>query len=588
MASSGNFCTFNEAYRGTTSLYDHVLSAGNTRMTQSNISGSNHACGSPGTHLFQSGKFYWEAYIPANQTGGSHLGCGILNVGDGATKSSSSVGLGISTGDIGINPANNVVKFSNVQTKDYTESAFSSGDILQVAVDADNGAIYFGKNNTFLGSSDPTSGSSKTGAGATWTPSSYAGGWAPSQGCQGGNGNAIYMNWGQDSTFAGARSAGGNADENGFGDFVYSPPSGYLALCSANLPISDDIDPAQTDDDFPQKNFNVVTYTGNSSTNAITGLGFKPDLFWFQRRDYTGNFNQGILDSSRGVSVGMYPDRNDADTNFTSDFNSFDNDGFTLKSGSSANINNSGSAFVAWCWRANGGTTSTNSDGSTDSTVQANTAGGFSIITYTGNGSNRTIGHGLSKAPEFMIVKDRSNTANWIVYHKDQGAANRSQLNTSVAFGSSSTSFQSTDPTNSVISLGTSSGTNASSANFVCYAWHSVDGYCKVGTTTGNGSSSQGSFTYLGFRPRLIIYKRSTDSNYFYLLDTARNTINGEALKLLAPVGVSESDHGTGNKMDFYSNGFKMFTSGGGLNGSGGNYVYIAWGDVPYKYNNTR
>ena len=221
MASSGNFCAFNNTYRGTTSLYDHNLSVGNTRITQSNKSGSNHSCGTAGTHLFQSGKFYWEAYMPANQVGSSHVAVGILNAGDGATKSGSSIGLGITTGDIGINASDLVVRFSNTQTKDYSESAFSSGDILQVAVDADNGAIYYGKNNTFLGSSDPTSGSSKTNAGATWTPSSYAGGWVPSGGHQGGNGGALYMNWGQDSTFGGARSAGGNADENGFGDFVY-------------------------------------------------------------------------------------------------------------------------------------------------------------------------------------------------------------------------------------------------------------------------------------------------------------------------------------------------------------------------------
>ena len=400
------------------------------------------------------------------------------------------------------------------------------------------------------------------------------------------------VNFGQDSSFQGQETAQNNTDANSIGDFFYTPPTGtnnFLALSSANLPTSDDINPAKTDTNYPSKLFNAITYTGNASTNAITGVGFRPDLFWFQRRDYAGNYNQGMIDSSRGASLGLYPDRNNAEADFgTSDFTSFDSDGVTLKAGGSANINNSGSAFIGWFWRANGGTTSTNNDGSTTSTVQSSQAGGFSIITYTGNGSNRTIGHNLTKAPEFMIIKNRSSSANWIVYHKDQGAGNRSQLNTSVAFGSSSTSFQSTDPTSSVISLGTSSGTNASGNNFVCYAWHSVDGYCKVGTTTGNGSSSDGSYTYLGFRPRFIIYKRSTDSNYFYLLDTARNTINGEALKLLAPTGITESGHGTGNKMDFLSQGFKMYTSGGGLNGSGGNYVYIAWGDQPARFSNAR
>ena len=581
MASSGNFCTFNETYRGTTTLYDHVLSAGNTRMTQSNISGSNHACGSPGTHLFASGKFYWEAYMPANQTGGSHLACGILNVGDGATKSSSSVGLGISTGDIGINPANNVVKFSNVQTKDYTESAFSSGDILQVAVDADNGAIYFGKNNTFLGSSDPTSGSSKTGAGATWTPSSYAGGWAPSQGCQGGNGNAIYMNWGQDSTFAGARSAGGNADENGFGDFVYSPPSGYLALCSANLPTSSDIDPAETDDDFPGKNFNVVLFTGNGSTNAITGLGFQPDLIWGFTRD--GAQDKRMIDSTRGGASRLYSNNgNTADTSQTA-ISAFGADGFTANGGYFNNDNTK--ECGAWCWRANGGTTSTNSDGSADTTVQANTAAGFSIFTFANSSGSKTLGHGLGKAPSMYVIRGIGEGTSWGIYHKSLGATKYVRWNSTNGSASSTAYFNDTEPTSSVLSV----GSTLTGSSLLCYAWAEIEGYSKFTTYTGNGNVN-GPYIYLGFRPRMIMLKRyDRNGDYWYCIDSARNTFNGPGALLTSPDNdITESNHGTSNVIDFLSNGFKMRTTGSGLNGSGGTWLVAAWADVPYKYNNTR
>ena len=575
--SNSNFCTFNDLYRGTTSLYDHVLSAGNTRMTQSNISGSNHACGAPGSHLFQSGKFYWEAYMPANQTGGSHLACGIFNAGDNADKSGSSLGLGITAGDIGINPANNVVKFGNTQTKDYSESAFSSGDILQVAVDADNGAIYFGKNNTFLGSSDPTSGASKTNAGATWTPSSYAGGWTPSQGCQGGNGNAIYMNWGQDSTFAGARSAGGNSDENGFGDFVYAPPSGYLALCSANLPTSANIDPSETDDDIPSKNFNCVIYDSTGAGQNITGVGFKPDLVWISCRNVQQG--HGLFDSSRGV--GKVLQSNDASTENSSEgVTAFGTDGYSM----GQYYNQSGREYVSWNWRANGGTTSTNTSGTATSTVQANTAGGFSILTFANSSGAKTVGHGLGAAPAMYVIRGVEEGTTWGIYHKSLGATKYLRWNSTNGQASSTAYFNDTEPTSTVLSC----GSTLTGTKLISYAWAEIEGYSKFTTYTGNGNAN-GPFVYLGFRPRMVMIKRyDRNGDYWYMVDTARNPINGPGVKLLSPDNtITESTHGTSNVIDFTANGFKVRTTGSGINGSGGTWIVAAWGDVPHKYNNT-
>ena len=581
MASSGNFCAFNNTYRGTTSLYDHNLSVGNTRITQSNKSGSNHSCGTAGTHLFQSGKFYWEAYMPANQVGSSHVAVGILNAGDGATKSGSSIGLGITTGDIGINASDLVVRFSNTQTKDYSESAFSSGDILQVAVDADNGAIYYGKNNTFLGSSDPTSGSSKTNAGATWTPSSYAGGWVPSGGHQGGNGGALYMNWGQDSTFGGARSAGGNADENGFGDFVYSPPSGYLALCSANLPTSSDIDPAQTDDDFPQKNFNVVTFTGNGSTTAVTGLGFQPDLIWGFTRD--GSQSKRVIDSTRGGASRIYSDLQDAADTSNTAISAFGSDGFTANGGYFNN--DSGKECGAWCWRANGGTTSSNSSGSITSTVQTNPAQNFSIATYTGSGSaGATIGHGLSAKPAFILIKNTSDVDYWAVYHESIGADFYTSLTASV-FSNNATFWNDTEPTSSVITLGTNNRVNGSSNSHVCYAWSQVEGYMKFSTYTGNGNAD-GPFVYTGFRPRMLFIKRNANSHNWITFDTATVTFNPVNEYANWDTG-NASAQSASDKIDVLSTGFKLRSTGSSFNNSGSEYVYGAWGDVPFKYNNT-
>jgi len=587
MASSGNFCTFNPAYRGTTTLYDHVLSAGNTIITQSNISGSNHSCGTAGTHLFASGKFYWEAYMPANQVGSSHAAAGILNAGDGATKSSSSIGLGISTGDIGINPADLVVKFSNTQTKDYSESAFSSGDILQIAVDADNGAIYFGKNNTFLGSSDPTSGSSKTNAGATWTPSSYAGGWVPSAGTQGGNGNALYMNWGQDSTFAGARSAGGNADENGFGDFVYSPPSGYLALCSANLPISDDIDPAQTDDDFPGKQFNVVTYTGNGSTQSIN-VGLQPDFLWFKNR---GTANSWVMfDSTRGTTKTFNSDKTNAEqTGAYTNLDAFTSTGFDLDGGGTGDVNQSSANLIAYCWRANGGTTASNSDGSITSTVQANTAAGFSIITYTGDENAGTIGHGLSAKPDLVFFKSRDTSDDWGVYHSAIGATNALTGLSSSAGLYNYTIFNNTEPTTSVITLGAAGSVgryrnNKASTDYIAYCWHGVDGYSKFGKFEGN-ANNEGPYIYTGFRPRLLFIKNIDSSSPWGVYDTERPGFNDCDLAAWDEGTAPDNNIGA-YPLDILSNGFKLRTSNSTVNSSH-TWVYGAWGDVPFKYNNT-
>jgi hypothetical protein len=469
-------------------------------------------------------------------------------------------------------------------------STFTTGDIIQIAIDADNDAVYYGKNNTWQNSGNPESGASKTGAARTSIPKNVF----PAVGHANGSGTVTWKaNFGQDSTFGGTISAGGNADANGFGDFKYAPPSGYLALCSANLPISDDIDPAQTDDNYPGKQFGIVTWTGNQPTGqTVSGLGFKPDLIWAKMRSSSQN-NQ-LFDSSRlntrgtPTPFGLRSDTTGAEFDDQTEGNgnpiiaSFDTDGFTLgTSGSGPNDNNR--TYVAWCWRANGGTTSTNNDGSTTSTVQANPKAGFSIITYAGNGSNRTIGHGLSSAPDFMIFKDRNTDSNWVAYARSQGAGNRGQMNNTNAWGSSSTSFQSTDPTSSVISLGTSGGTNASGNNFVCYAWHNVEGFQKFGTYIGN-YNTDGTFIYTGFRPRMLFVKRSDATNSWFVWDTARTTFNKMNSYLYWDLSNAEE---TGYAIDVLSNGFKLRGQNNATNNSGGTFVYGAWGDVPFKYNNT-
>tara|TARA_Y100000114_G_scaffold113216_1_gene107073 strand:+ start:779 stop:2464 length:1686 start_codon:yes stop_codon:yes gene_type:complete len=401
----------------------------------------------------------------------------------------------------------------------------------------------------------------------------------------GGANSNVHMNinCGHDSTGAGDFSAGGNADENGFGDFQYSPPTGFLAPSSANLPISDDIDPAQTDDDYPSKQFGVVTYTGNTSTNAITGLGFQPDLVWVKSRNQSRN--SYMADSSRGTNKiisSTLTEVERTETNLTS----FDTDGFTLSNNYDyrQNWNESGYTYVGWCWRANGGTTASNSDGSITSTVQANTKAGFSIITYTGTGSNATIGHGLSKAPEFYIVKNRSSGENWTCYHVGIGETHYLTLNTDAVASDNNTFWNDTAPTTSVISLGTNARCNGSSNNMVGYAWHSVDGMQRFGKYTGNGNSN-GAFIYTGFRPSLIFLKNTESASSWLVHDDERDTFNPVNEILLW--NTSDAEFESGDRVDFLSNGFKLRNSNAGMNGSGTQYVYGAWASTPFKYNNT-
>jgi hypothetical protein len=608
MASSGNFSTWTPLLGikddGNSGI---TLSDGNTTATQ-----THNGIATTGTLAPSSGKFYWEIYYSASSDfSDGHLLAGWQslknNVEYAYTKQQPGSGLGAPDR---FNWGSHLINYKGGGTSAFGGGYLSSinnvngtydgaynlglrvgsAKTLQFAGDFDNHKLYFGVDNTWYSLANSGTGSSAANTASGSFDTSY--GWSIESTWQGyqwipacwfsgaASGTVATINAGQDSTFSGRLTAGGNADANGFGDFKYAPPSGFLALCSGNLPISDDIDPAQTDDDYPGKNFNTVIFDGNGGSNAVTGLGFKPDLIWGFTR--SGSQSKRVVDSTRGGSERLYSDLDSAASTGTATISEFGTDGFTATGG--AFNNDSGKTCGAWCWRANGGTTSTNSDGSTDSTLQANTKAGFSIITYAGNGSNRTIGHGLSSAPDFMIIKNRDASGNWVVYSRVMGAGNRGQLNTTNAWGSSSTSFQSTDPTSSVISLGTSSGTNASGNDFVCYAWHNVEGMQKFGSYEGN-ANADGPFVYTGFRPRMLFTKRTESTGGWRVRDTARDTFNAST-KISWWDSSSIEYSNSAYSIDILSNGFKIRTSSNDFNASE-KWIYGAWGDVPFKYNNT-
>ena len=413
---------------------------------------------------------------------------------------------------------------------------------------------------------------------------------SPYLGSGGGSTTASgYFNFGQDYTFGGNVSAGGNADSNGYGDFTFSVPSNYVSLSSANLPVSSDIDPAQTSTDIGDLQVGAVTYTGNGTSVNVTGFGFQPDLIWIKMRSPHG-YNNMIFDTTRGVHKHLSSDRSSTEFTSTNSLTAFGTDGFTY--GTELSGNDSGDSHIAWGWRANGGTTSTNTDGTVTSTVQANQAAGFSIVTFTGINSNTTatVGHGLGKAPTAIMHFCRTS-ATYPLF-RIQGATSASTLRNTNPNGSPVDVSSTSDggaisaPTSTVFSINNYVGLGGGGFDYVAYCWAPIDGYSRFGNFVGSGNAD-GPFVYTGFRPRLVVLIGEQNGRENFIFDNTRNPQNPVNTYLRWGRTNTESD-GTSQILDFMSSGFKIRgTFGGDINGSDENNLYMAWGDVPFKYNNT-
>ena len=448
----------------------------------------------------------------------------------------------------------------------YTVAADGSGDVVGVYIDADNGNIYFSVNGTVQNSGTAAF------TGVTG-PFRFA---ADTE-----NGGFVAVNFGQDDTFAGLKTSGSAAasDDNGNGVFYDTIGlSGYLAPCSANLPeptIGPNSGVGEQADDY----FNTVLYTGNGSTQSITGVGFQPDWVWLKSRSNAQGHN--VFDSVRGVNKALFPNDTNAEFTDTDRLTSFDSDGFSL--GADANVNTNSATYVSWNWKA-GGTAVSNTDGSITSQVSAAPDAGFSVGTVTTRSQADTIGHSLSQAPEMVIFKPRTGSLSWGVLHTSLSSAGAYLfLESSGTGGSASAYFNSTAPTSSVFSIGSTWG----SRDAVFYAFHSVPGYQAVGSYVGNGSTD-GTFVYTGFRPAWIMTKRSDGTSWGGISDSARSTYNQVANTLAANENYSESTLTSDLKVDFLSNGFKIRDTDGYYNASGGSYIYLAFAEAPFKYANAR
>ena len=358
--------------------------------------------------------------------------------------------------------------------------------------------------------------------------------------------------------------------------------SDFKSLSTANLP-DPAIDPAQGSS--PEDYFNTVLYTGNGSTQSLTGVGHQPDFLWFKNRN--GTQVHQLFDVVRGVANSLRSNGTDAEnTDSPNDrLLSFDSDGFSL--GDDGNPNGSTNTYVAWSWKANGSGVS-NTDGSITSTVSANTESGFSIGTFVGNQTaGATVGHGLSQAPEMIIIKDRPTVNDWPVYHTSISPSQTIKLNSTNAAFTESTIWNNTAPTTSVFTLGSSNLANNNTKSHVFYAFHSVEGFSKFGSYTGNGSAD-GPFVYTGFRPAFVMVKvASAAGERWQIHDTSREAYNGAIAAQFADGALVDNTTST-YAFDILSNGFKPRTSHEGSNYSGQTIIYMAFAENPFKYSNAR
>jgi hypothetical protein len=563
---TNNFCTLNPLSVGTNcSPTPMTLSEGNLKgYFDRSSSGGTWAIGT--SQIPNSGKWYAEFVITSFSAGLPSFGISDVIQNSSITSPQNTRSYNANNGyKLSFNASGSVV----VNTA--YGAAYTTGDIIGIAVDMDAGEIEFYKNNSSQG--------------VAFTDLITSGiNWTFSIGGTGGNSSTSLANFGQDSSFAGNKTRQGNTDARGIGDFYYAPPAGYLALCTANLP-DPAIDPAQ--DDVPEDYFNTVLYAGNSSTQAITNVGFQPDLNWIKCRNSTAE--HFLHDSVRGkdaVSGNYYYlisslTAAEAVQSDNDGVNSFDSDGFTLGYTNSTSWNQSGSTYVAWNWLADNTSGSTNTDGTITSTVSANQKAGFSIVSYTGSTGNYTFGHGLSVAPEIVLIKNRSASANWFVITDATGSWNYGHLNLTDALLSAAQTANST-----VVNLNNNvyNWYNTNGDNYIAYCFHSVEGYSKFGSYTGNGSTD-GPFVYTGFRPAFVMAKNTDAASQWIMFDAERDIDNPTQARLRANASNTEAAQ---TVFDFLSNGFKLRATGTDLNDSGNNYIYMAFAEMPFKYSNAR
>jgi hypothetical protein len=548
--TANNFVTLNPLANGNAvNTVQISYTNGNNTATWSATSQNNATFGTVGINT---GKWYWEGRL--STVGGNLPFIGI----------SSQVGVSscIAISNNGIAAGNSGVSFGN--------GGISAGDIVGVAVSFTTAGV--GSTVTFFLNGTAVTNVSLIakrdlfdGQTNTWLPS-----------VSGVNGCVWDFNFGQNPTFSGNTTAGTFTDANGKGLFKYQPPSGFLSLCSANLPT-----PAISD---PGKYFKTVLWTGDgNSGRSIVGVGFTPDLIWTKSR--SNAYSHKLYDSVRGFPNQLGSDSTGSEV--SGYLNSANSDGFSLSN--DAGVNGSGSTFVAWCWRAGAGTTSTNTDGSITSVVSVNQTAGFSIVSYTGNGNaSATVGHGLGKTPAMIIHKNRDGANSWLTLHKSIATPNPF-TSTTWAVGSLTGGAIELNLTVAGGTYTMDAQTNGNGARYIAYCWAEIEGFSKIGSWIGNGSTD-GPFVYCGFKPAFVLWKNASNATGYswYIADNTRSSTNPVG-STFAPNTANIEDGAWGSGiMDFTSNGFKIRRSPADTNTSGDTFIFTAFAESPFTTANSK
>jgi len=492
----------------------------------------------------------------------------------------------------------------------------AAGAVLQLAWDIDSNKGWLGINNTYYAADNGTDGNPSTGANQTFT---FTADEAQNLQCYVGNGlstDVFVANFGQDSTFGGDETATSNADANGIGAFHHAPPTGFLALCTANLPettIGPNSDSQATD------YFETVLYTGNSTDDTTVAVNFAPDWVWLKSRFTSGGsiHSHFQFDTNRGATNFFKPDTNAQAADDAATLKAFTSTGFTL--GNSDVINDTGTSYVAWNWKAGNAPTATNSagvgatptansvkiDGANlgsalagsimATKISASTKAGFSVVTYTGTGTAGTVAHGLGTIPQWYIVRCLDNSSSsdlWYVYHSGVGAnAEDSEIYLNLTDGASfdvNKPFNEIKPTASVFSIKTLADVNQNGKLYIAYCFSDRKGFSQFGSYIGTGVAA-GTFIYLGFKPAWIMTKEtSADGEDWIMWDNKRDTNNPNNVKLFANSTGEETVDTDTRMVDFLSNGFKLRTAHDSHNGSQTTHIYMAFAEAPFKYANAK
>ena len=531
---TNNYCVLNPL-----SQYD--ISAGASTYTNGNLdcvlaTQSNSKGKTASTFEISSGKWYWECkYVARSAASGNHLGVGLANADS----------------PIPMREGKAWYYYGNTQRQYYNDAgsvtedttmgvAVEPGDMFSVALDLDNGKWYVGKNNTWINSGNPVSGS-----GSVWD--NVTGTVIPTfSNTTGGGTQTISVNFGQKG-------------------FAYTPPTGFKALCTANLseptiPKSDD-------------QFKTVLYTGNATARTIDS-DFATGFVWIKRRSGTGGSGSAsdahvLANSTVGANSFLMSNSSAVQNTASNCVTAFNSTGVTV--GTQGIVNDNSQTFVSWHWK------------------ESATAG-FDVVTYSGDGNTtHNISHNLGVVPDVFIVKSRTNAQDWYVMHTDSGANKYLVLSGNGAQGTSTVLWGNTLPTSSVFTVGENGGgwaTNESGEDYVAYLWAGVKGYSKVGTYKGNGQAD-GSFIYTGFKPAWLMIRRTNDTGGWEIVDHKRDPYNEMDRYLYANNDYAEY-YDEALRWDFLSNGFKMRTTNVWGNADGSTYLYIAFAGRPFKYANAR